>query len=74
MSTKPTPFWKFRTSPARIDPKKLNRSFAGRTFDAAFLAELPVDVDPCGENGEFHTLATLVHEFTGTGESDALRP
>ena len=40
-----------------IDPKKLHRSFAGRSFDTGFLAELPVDVDPCGENGEFHTFA-----------------
>ena len=41
-----------------IDPKKLDRSFAGRSFDATFLAELPGDVDPCGENGEFHTFAS----------------
>lgn len=38
-----------------VDPKKLSRSFAGRTFDHAFLDELPAGVDPCGENGEFHT-------------------
>jgi uncharacterized protein (TIGR00290 family) len=38
-----------------IDPKKLPRSFAGRRFDRALLDELPHDVDPCGENGEFHT-------------------
>jgi uncharacterized protein (TIGR00290 family) len=40
-----------------IDPKKLDRSFAGRSFDAAFLEDLPDNVDPCGENGEFHTFA-----------------
>ena len=40
-----------------IDPKKLSASFAGRTFDSALLADLPPDVDPCGENGEFHTFA-----------------
>jgi uncharacterized protein (TIGR00290 family) len=40
-----------------VDPRKLNRSFAGRRFDAVFLRELPADVDPCGENGEFHTFA-----------------
>ncbi len=33
------------------------REFAGREFDAALLAELPAPVDPCGENGEFHTFA-----------------
>jgi len=38
-----------------IDPKKLDRSFAGRDFDAALLADLPAGVDPCGENGEFHS-------------------
>jgi uncharacterized protein (TIGR00290 family) len=40
-----------------VDPPKLDRSFAGRRFDAALLADLPSDVDPCGENGEFHTFA-----------------
>jgi len=38
-----------------IDPKKLSREFAGREFDAAFLKDLPPGVDPCGENGEFHS-------------------
>ncbi len=40
-----------------VDPKKLDASFAGRLFDAQLLADLPADVDPCGENGEFHTFA-----------------
>ena len=38
-----------------VDPKKLTAHFAGRAFDRALLAELPAGVDPCGENGEFHT-------------------
>ena len=38
-----------------IDPKKLAPDFAGRTIDQEFLADLPVAVDPCGENGEFHS-------------------
>lgn len=38
-----------------VDPGKLDRSFAGRTFDADLIADLPEGVDPCGENGEFHT-------------------
>ncbi len=38
-----------------VDPKRLPRSFAGRMFDHSFLDELPTGVDPCGENGEFHT-------------------
>jgi len=40
-----------------VDPRKLDRSFAGRTFDASLLADLPASVDPCGENGEFHSFA-----------------
>jgi uncharacterized protein (TIGR00290 family) len=38
-----------------VDPKKLDPKFAGRHFDEAFLNEIPENVDPCGENGEFHT-------------------
>ncbi|HYM41141.1 MAG TPA: hypothetical protein VET46_00105 [Steroidobacteraceae bacterium] len=41
-----------------VDPRRLDRSFAGRRFDAALLAALPPDVDPCGENGEFHTVVS----------------
>ena len=40
-----------------VDPRKLDRSFAGRRFDADLLAALPSGIDPCGENGEFHTFA-----------------
>ncbi len=40
-----------------VNPKQLDRSFAGRTFDQSLLAELPAGVDPCGENGEFHSFA-----------------
>jgi uncharacterized protein (TIGR00290 family) len=40
-----------------VDLKQLDRSFAGRAFDSAFLNDLPAGVDPCGENGEFHTFA-----------------
>ena len=40
-----------------VDPKQLSPAFAGRTFDAALLEELPPGVDPCGEKGEFHTFA-----------------
>jgi uncharacterized protein (TIGR00290 family) len=38
-----------------VDPKKLSPEFAGRDFDAALLRDLPAEIDPCGENGEFHT-------------------
>ena len=40
-----------------VDPKQLDRRFAGRDFDASLLDELPSSVDPCGERGEFHTFA-----------------
>lgn len=40
-----------------IDPRKLDRSFAGRDFDQDLLNELPAGTDPCGENGEFHSFA-----------------
>ncbi len=40
-----------------VDPKQLDPAFVGREFDAALLSELPAAVDPCGERGEFHTLA-----------------
>lgn len=40
-----------------VDPKQFDASFAGRAFDAAFLDNLPPGVDPCGENGEFHSFA-----------------
>ncbi len=43
---------------ACIDPRKVPADFAGRRFDAELLADLPEGVDPCGENGEFHTIVT----------------
>jgi diphthamide synthase (EF-2-diphthine--ammonia ligase) len=38
-----------------VDTAQLDASFAGRVIDADLLAELPAGIDPCGENGEFHT-------------------
>jgi uncharacterized protein (TIGR00290 family) len=38
-----------------VDPRRLPASFAGRIYDHALLRDLPPEVDPCGENGEFHT-------------------
>ena len=38
-----------------VDTSQIGAHFAGREFDAALLAELPSNADPCGENGEFHT-------------------
>jgi hypothetical protein len=38
-----------------LDPRQLDVSFSGRSFDERFLDDLPAEVDPFGENGEFHT-------------------
>jgi uncharacterized protein (TIGR00290 family) len=38
-----------------VDTRVLGRGFAGRSFDRSLLRDLPAGVDPCGENGEFHT-------------------
>lgn len=44
-----------RSKVACVDTKQLPGSFAGREFDSALLRDLPPEVDPCGERGEFHT-------------------
>ena len=49
-----------------VDPRKLDLLFAGRRFDAELLAALPPDVDPCGENGEFHAFANAGPMFRET--------
>ncbi|MCU0663034.1 MAG: adenine nucleotide alpha hydrolase [Myxococcota bacterium] len=46
-----------------VDPKVLEPSFAGRSYDAALLQDLPVDVDPCGENGELHSFVWYAPYF-----------
>jgi len=40
-----------------LDPRKIPREFAGRRWDDKLVSQLPACVDPCGENGEFHTFA-----------------
>jgi diphthamide synthase (EF-2-diphthine--ammonia ligase) len=40
-----------------VNPRLLDRAFAGREFDENLLDELPASVDPCGERGEFHSCA-----------------
>jgi uncharacterized protein (TIGR00290 family) len=45
----------FEATIATVDLKQLPAEFAGRKFDAQLLADLPDGVDPCGENGEFHS-------------------
>jgi len=45
----------FKTIIVSVDERFLDKSFAGRIFDESFLNDLPNNVDPCGENGEFHS-------------------
>jgi uncharacterized protein (TIGR00290 family) len=47
-----------------LDPRALGASFAGRAYDEQLLVDLPVTVDPCGENGEFHTFVHAGPIFT----------
>jgi uncharacterized protein (TIGR00290 family) len=49
----------FRAHLACVDGTKLDRTFAGRPIDSILLGDLPPEVDPCGENGEFHS---FVHD------------
>ncbi|MBW0101356.1 adenine nucleotide alpha hydrolase [Pseudonocardia sp. KRD291] len=61
-----------------VDPARAPASLAGRWFDESFLDDLPDGVDPCGENGEFHTFVTdgpgfarpVPVEVVSTGERD----
>src|SRR4030095_5177160 len=45
----------FKAITTCVDSRRLDSSFVGKTIDREFLASLPADIDPCGENGEFHT-------------------
>ena len=47
-----------------VDPKSLPDKFVGREYDASFLADIPESIDPCGENGEFHSFAFQGPMFT----------
>jgi diphthamide synthase (EF-2-diphthine--ammonia ligase) len=61
-----------------VDPARAPGGIVGRAWDGELLAALPADVDPCGENGEFHTLVTdgpgfarpVAARVTGTAERD----
>jgi len=55
-----------------VDPRKLDKSFAGREFDAALLADLPESVDPCGERGEFHSFVSAGPMFRGSAGSRSI--
>ena len=55
-----------------VDPRQLDKRFAGRMFDDALLNELPVTVDPCGERGEFHTFVSAGPMFARGGRSRSI--
>jgi uncharacterized protein (TIGR00290 family) len=61
----------FEATLVSVDPDQLDPSFVGRSFDEALLADLPAGVDPCGENGEFHT---FVHAGPIFAEPIAVEP
>jgi uncharacterized protein (TIGR00290 family) len=57
-----------------VDPRQIDRAFAGRRYDAALLDDLPASADPCGERGEFHTFCCAGPMFSApipvtTGET-----
>jgi uncharacterized protein (TIGR00290 family) len=54
----------FQAFIACLDPRALDASFAGRVYNEQLLADLPASVDPCGENGEFHTFVHAGPIFT----------
>lgn len=55
----------FRGVVVCVDPSKLDGDFCGRELNAEFLTDLPSDVDPCGERGEFHTFVYDGPVFSG---------
>jgi uncharacterized protein (TIGR00290 family) len=48
-----------------VDPRQLASDFVGRDFDETLLHDLPTGVDPCGENGEFHSFVYAGPMFSG---------
>lgn len=56
----------FRATIVCVDSRVLHASFAGREFDESLLAELPAGIDPCGEQGEFHTFVWSAPMFSSS--------
>lgn len=54
----------FKAVTVCVDGERLNRSWAGRWLDEKFMADLPDGIDPCGENGEYHTFVTYAPCFS----------
>lgn len=65
-------FWDldFKTIVVAVNGKQLDKSFCGRILDRDFVKDLPANVDPCGENGEFHTFVFQTPYFKNTIKFD----
>jgi diphthamide synthase (EF-2-diphthine--ammonia ligase) len=61
----------FRAVTCCVDPKQIPKEFCGIPYDGQFLDRLPEGVDPCGENGEFHTFVYDGPLFSRPVEFDA---
>jgi uncharacterized protein (TIGR00290 family) len=55
---------KIETRVITVDSEQLNGKFVGQRYSREFIDSLPFGVDPCGENGEFHTLVTNIPQFS----------
>ncbi|WP_391088550.1 ATPase [Vibrio sp. NH-UV-68] len=54
-----------KTLVVTVDGHALSRQYCGRWYNSDFIASLPQGIDPCGENGEFHTLVTKTRSYRG---------
>jgi uncharacterized protein (TIGR00290 family) len=63
----------YRARVVCVNARWLDERFAGREFDAAFIADLPPGVDRCGENGEFHTFVFAGPRFRAPVEHRVAR-
>ena len=76
MSLSAAPPGGLRATLSTVDPRQLPASFAGRAFDRTLLADLPEGVDPCGENGEFHSCVwdgPMFHEPVRVATGDVVQ-
>ena len=55
----------FEATVVCVDIERLDPAFAGRRYDESLLCDLPPEIDPCGENGEFHTFVSAGPMFEG---------
>jgi uncharacterized protein (TIGR00290 family) len=64
----------FQAVVVSVDPAQLDPGFCGRDYDTHLLADLPAGVDPCGENGEFHTFVHAGPVFKDAVEYEVGEP